>query len=316
MKTLNTLAVGTMLLCGLSAAVHAATTPPPKSGLGKSAPPSDMPMQVVYPLPEEVIADTVADLEALQLTPSQVRRLKDIFISRERNKSSPYNNPARPITRTLAVNLDPGISPPILRLSSGQQTSIVFSDSNGQPWFIENVSLNRQLFSDGRDTGNAGGQQQEPTPTNVLTLEPLSAAAYGNVTVTLRGLSTPVIFVLGSAQQSVDMRIDAKIPGRNPDASEGISQINLMPGIDQALTYFLDGVPPTDAKRLSVSGMDNVEAWVYRENLYLRTNATVQYPAYLSAARSTSGIAVYRFAAQHSSVTLLAGGRAITVFIK
>lgn len=285
---------------------------PPRNNLGKqvATPP---PPQVVYPRPEDIVEDSVGDIEDLQLTPAQIDRLKQIYLSREKHKAMPYTSPAKPITRTMFVSLDPGVSPPVLRLTRGQQTSIVFSDAGGQPWFIENVSMNRQLFSDGRQGAAAGAQQQ---PTNVLTIEPLSPAAYGNVTVTLRSLSTPVIFVLTSAQKEVDMRVDAKIPGRNPDAIESIATINTMPSIDNALTYFLDGVPPKEARRLQVSGLDGVEAWLYRENLYVRAKADAQYPAYLSAARSTSGVSVYRYAGQHNSVTFLTGGQAVTVFIQ
>ena len=106
--------------------------------------------QVVYPHTKEVVEDTISDIEDLQLTPGQFDRLKRIYLERERQKSTPYTSPAKPMTRTMFVNLDPGISPPVLRLSRGQQSSVIFSDLSGQPWFIEHISMNRQLFSDGR----------------------------------------------------------------------------------------------------------------------------------------------------------------------
>lgn len=305
----------TMLLSGLfamsAAPVFSQQSPQqPASNLGKQV--AATPPQVVYPRPEDIVEESVGDIEDLQLTPAQMNRLKQIYLNREKQKAMPYVSPAKPITRTLFVNLDPGVSPPVLRLTRGQQTSIVFSDAGGQPWFIDNVSLNRQLFSDGRLGAAAAAQQ----PTNVLTVEPLGAAAYGNVTVSLRSLSTPVIFVLTSSQKEVDMRVDAKIPGRNPDAIESVATLTTMPGIDNALSYFLDGVPPKDSRQLKVTGLDGVEAWVYRENLYVRANADAQYPAYLAAARSTSGVSVYRYAGQHSSITFLTGGQAKTVFIQ
>jgi len=215
----------------------------PRSGLGQQV--AEPPPQVVYPRPTEVVEGVIGDIEDLQLTPEQFDRLKRIYLERERQKAIPYVSPAKPITRTMFVSLDPGVSPPALRLTRGQQTSIVFSDVSGQPWFIENVSMNRQLFSDGRQ-GQQGAAQQQPT--NVLTIEPLAPAAYGNVTVTLRGLSTPVIFVLTSAQQEVDMRVDAKVPGRNPDAIDTVA-VSTLPSIDSALSYFLDGVPPKERRR-------------------------------------------------------------------
>lgn len=300
--------------CMFGISVQAFAAEQPSSGLGQQV--AGEPPQVVYPRTTEIVQDQIDQIEDFQLTPEQFEKLKEIYIEREKQKASPYISPAKPVTRTLFINLDPGTSPPVLRLSSGQQTSIVFSDASGNPWVITNVSLNRQLFSDGREGGAvqaAGGEQQT---TNVLSLEPKHPAAYGNVTITLRGLSTPVIFVLTTAQQEVDMRVDAKVPGRNPDALDTVA-ISTMPSIDGALSYFLDGVPPPEAKPLKITGaMEDCEAWLYRDNLYVRTKGDAQYPAYLSAARSTSGIAVYRYANLHNALTFTTGGQAVTVFIE
>ena len=299
------------LLIGITAS-HPAMADQPSSGLGKQVTNQPPQLKVVYPRTSEIVDNTVSDIESLQLTPEQYDRLKAIYLERERQKASPYVSPAKPITRTLPINLDPGVSPPVVRLSRGQQTSIVFSDISGQPWFINEVSLNRGLFSDGSETSNASGNRE---PTNILTLEPQTPAAYGNVIVTLRGLSTPIIFILTSAQPEVDMRVDAKVPGRNPDSINTVSVSNL-PSLDKDISYFLDGVPPKDARRLKVTGLENTEAWFYQNSLYVRTHGDAQYPAYISAARSTSGIAVYRYARLHSSITLTTGGQAVTAFIE
>lgn len=285
--------------------------PQPKSGLGKEVTAPAHQTTVVMPKPREVVEQAMDDIEDTQLTDEQIERLKKLYLRRERQKATPYLTAAKPITRTLMVNLDPGVSPPILRVTRGQLTSVVFSDMNGQPWLIKDVGLNRELFSDGRE--GAGGQATEAT--NVLTLEPRTPAAYGNVAVKLKGLSTPVIFVLAAAQQEVDLRVDSKVPGRNPDAGDAISHTT-MPGIDPSLTSFLDGVPPKESRRLHVTGLANTEAWMLQDQLYVRTDAEAQYPAYFSSARSTSGKAVYRFNARQNSVTLLANGRAVTVFIE
>jgi intracellular multiplication protein IcmK len=306
--------ITTSLLMGLTASAFAQQaapqTRPPANNLGKEVKRGAQLPEVVYPRPDEAVEDAVGNIEDAQLTPEQIKRLKQLFLDRERDKAMPYVQPPKPITRTLFLNLDPGVTPPALRLSRGQSTSIVFSDTNGDAWLIESVRLNRQLFSDGKQAD--GG---EPVPTNVLSIEPLTPAAYGNVTVKLRGLSTPVIFTLTAAQKEVDIRVDGKVPGRNPDATSTVA-ITAMPTIDGALPYFLDGVPPKDARRLKVTGMDGVEAWAYQDSLYVRAKADAQYPAYTNAAKSTSGVAVYRYANLHSSVTFLTGGQAVTVFIE
>lgn len=286
--------------------------PQPKSNLGKQAQGQQAVPEVVMPKAREVVEQSIEDIEDTQLTDKQYDRIKKLYLRRERQKATPYVVPAKPITRTLMVNLDPGISPPILRVTRGQLTSIVFSDMAGQPWLIKDVGMNRQMFGDGRE---GGGGMQQIEPTNVLTIEPLTPAAYGNVSVKLKGLPTPVIFVLAAAQQEVDLRVDAKVPGRNPDSTDSVSY-TAMPGIDVSLTAFLDGVPPREARRLQVTGLPNTEAWMHQDNLYVRTDADVQYPAYFSSARSTSGRAVYRFNSRQNSVTLLANSRAVTVFIE
>ena len=314
----------------------AAAEAPPNSRLGQQATGTPVPVampattrsifdapRVVYPPPNEVVERAVREMEDMQLTPDQYERLKNIFIERSQQRASPYVTPPKPVTRTLMVNLDPGVSPPVLRLTRGQQTSIVFSDVSGQPWLIEKVSLNRQMFSDGRTaqavvaSGQGTGQgqvAQGEAPTNVLTIEALQPAAYGNVTVTLRGQSTPVIFILTAAQQEADMRVDAKVPGTNPDATHEVT-LNSAPNIDRALPYFLDGVPPQTAKRLRVTGLD-AEAWVYEQSLYVKARANAQYPAYMAAARSTSGISVYRYHGVPKAATFTTGGRALTAFFE
>ena len=307
----------TILLAAISighSALAGAQTPPPppppplpQNNLANSSP------QVVYPSPAQISESMVRELEQLQLTPEQTVRIKQLYLQRESYNATPYVAPANPITRTLAVNLEPGVAPPVIRLSRGQQSSVVFSDVNGNPWTIKRVSLNRELFTDGRQ-GREGASKEE-SPTNVLPIEPLTPMAYGNVSVQLNGLPTPIIFTLISGQADVDVRVDAKVPGHNPDAGTTVS-VTSMPTIDGDLTYFMDGTPPEEAKRLRVRGLEGTTAWVYRNNLYVRTHATAQYPAYRTAARSTSGVSVYRYVGLHDTVTLLAGGRAVTIFIE
>jgi intracellular multiplication protein IcmK len=305
--------LSSLLLCAFGSLAQAQSTAPPPppplppNNLAGGAP------QVVYPSAAQISEDVIRNLEALQLTPEQTARVKQLYLQRESFNATPYIAPANPITRTVAVNLEPGVSPPVIRLSRGQQSSIVFSDVNGNPWMVKRVSVNRELFSDGFAEG--AGANKDSEPSNVLALEPLKPMAYGNVSVLLNGLSTPIILTLISGQQDVDVRVDAKIPGRNPDAGGTVS-VTSLPQINTDLPYFLDGTPPEQAKRLKVRGLDGTTAWAYRNNLYLRTNGTAQYPAYLDAARSTSGLSVYRYAGLHDMVTVTVGGRAVTIFIE
>ncbi|EPA7489446.1 DotH/IcmK family type IV secretion protein [Yersinia enterocolitica] len=280
---------------------------PPESGLGLQV----TPPQVVYPASQQIVEETLTDLESLQLTPEQSNRLKEINLERNRQKSSPYVSPPNPVTRTLLVNLNAGVTPPTIRLATGQLSTIVFSDTNGQAWNINRVSINCVQFN----SALGCEKEKDAEQTNIITIEPKQPTAYGNITVTLNGLSTPVIFILTSGQKDVDMRVDAKLTGHNPDAEQSIS-LTGMPSIDSEMTSFLDGVPPKNAKRLKVTGLDDVEAWVYNDAMYVRANANAQYPAYISAGRSTTGMSIYKYAQTYSNVTFTTGGRAVTVSIE
>lgn len=291
---------------------------PPTDG-SATQPQQQAGVEVVFPSVSDVVDESLREIEDAQLTPEQIARVKKMMLEREMQTASPYVNPPTPITRTLPVSLDPGISPPVIRLARGQLTSIVFSDYNGSPWLIESVHLNRTLFCDQGNCGGEGGQatqqNSQQKPTNILTIEAKQIAAYGNVSVTMRGLATPVIFILTTAQNEIDMRIDAKIPGRNPDSMDATSVTNA-PSLDSDLMYFLDGVPPSEAQSIKVIGMENVDAWLYKNNMYVRAAADAQYPAYRNAAKSTSGLSVYRYAQFHDSITFLRGGKAITIFLE
>jgi intracellular multiplication protein IcmK len=297
---------------------------PPRSGLGQTVNVIATPR--VMPPVHKKVERIFNEFQRAQLTPKQMQHVKKMNLNQQEVLSSPYTSTPKPVTRTLMLNLSPGVSAPVLRLSAGALTSVVFSGNNGDPWYIEQVKLNRNFFSDGMSGGNAGGGSGGGSPTNVLTLEPLRSVVQGNVSIMLKGLSTPVIFSLSTSQAEVDFRVDAKVPGRNPDSTTQISYEERLPSLDDNVPYFLDGVPPKGAKRLKVSGGGattaggssggDVEAWRLNNSMYIRTNADVQYPAYHSSARSTSGLAVYRFEQAYHAITLLQGGRAYTVQIE
>lgn len=284
---------------------------PPNSNLGKSILPP-MPM-ITYPSGADLRRETINQIGDLQLNPSQMNEIKQLQLERSRAQAMPYLSAAKPVTRTLPINLNPGIEPPVIRLSMGMQSSIVFSDESGNPWYIDNVVLNRSLFNDQRLENQ--NEKDDYKGTNILTIEPLSATPYGNVSITLKGMSTPIILILTTGQNQVDVRVDAKVPGMNPDSLATSTYIS-MPQTDSSLSYFLDGVPPVGAKNLQVVGFSNTEAWFYQNNTYVKTSADVQFPAYMAAAKSTTGMGIYRFSGKPPSIILLSGGKAITTFIE
>lgn len=275
---------------------------------------------------EEVVAEALG----MALTPQQVKNLKDLFLRQEREKASPYSYTARPIVRSIPVDLSPAAQPPVVRMSYGMQTSIVFSDLSGNPWEIERVSFNHNLFSDDapapQQSSDQGGQPNNQQPqtiqgTNILSIEPLTATSYGNVTVTLKGLHTPVIFILSTGQNEVDMRVDARLSGRSPTPVNSALRSNLngissgvMANIDSQTLMFLDGTPPLDAERVRTSD-PSVEAWLYNGQYIVRSRDTVLYPSYKTTARSTSGTGIFIYPDPINQVTISRNGQPATIYL-
>lgn len=269
-------------------------------------------IKVRIPTEREKVEQALGRIKSMALTTQDYKDLKTLNLDVQKSQVTPYPSTAKPITRSLALNLDPGVQPPVLRLSQGMQTSIVFSDGNGQAWNIESVSYNKGMFEDDRGQGEGS----DSTDTNILSLSPKNPAAYGNVSIKLKGLSTPVMFVLTTGQSQVDFRVDAKVPGGNPDSTYHTVSSGSYPSIDENMMGFLDGVPPSGAKELKFEEARGARAWSYQNNLYIKTRGTVAYPAYMAAAKSTSGANVYRFNGIKQSVTLMQDGQIFSAYPK
>lgn len=246
--------------------------------------------------PSAEIERQVQTLKGLQFTPEQSKLVKGLLLEQRRNLASPYVNTPQAKTRSLGVSLNPGEEPPVLRLAAGMLSTVVFSDSSGNPWLIEKVSLDRSRFNDGLgENAGAGGKPEEIPPTNILTIEPLDPAAFGNVSVTLKGLNAPVIFMLTTGQKDVDIRLDARLPGRSPTAKAMYTsgaQTSIIP--DSVSLGFMDGLPPDGAVEMRTNDV-NVRAWKFGGFIYVRSNFGVIQPAFLSSFRANNGMKIFRY---------------------
>lgn len=266
--------------------------------------------QLVSPSINSTIADQLQQYESQQLSPNQLKRLQQIELDKQRVLSTPYNNVPAPIVRSINPDLSAGKTPPVIRVSKNLLTSIVFTDLKGNPWFIEKVVINREQFDDSASINPDG------KPTNILSLEPTQAIQYGTVSVTLKGKPMPVIFLLSAGQNEVDIRVDARMDGVNPDMpSMGVDPASLMAvsGVDESSLGFLDGHIPQGAEQLQSSD-SGVVGWLYNNQTYVKTKLDVLYPSYHSRATTADGVNIYRFQNNPKSVSLLQrGGQPVTV---
>ncbi len=218
------------------------------------------------------------------MTPDQIQALHGLQDNTQRAIASTATTPPRPVVSTQNVLLSPGAVPPIVRLGTGYVTSIVFIDQTGSPWPVASYSI-------GDPTRFNIQWDQE---SNVMMMQGRGAYATGNMAITLRDLPTPVMLTLVSDQRVVDYRLDLRVQGRGPKAI-GSMIAGTLPSSNSnpVLMNLLDGVAPTDAARLEIEG-GQAQAWLYNNNLLLRTSLTVLSPSWQATMSSPDGTKVYQ----------------------
>ena len=226
------------------------------------------------------------------LNPEQIVRLKQIYETSEFAQASTPGTPPKPTATSQFVNLSPGSTPPVIRLSQGFVSSLVFLDSTGAPWPISAYDLGDP---------EAFNIQWDKT-SNTLMIQALKLYNYGNLAVRLKGLNTPVMLTLIPGQKAVDYRVDLRVQGYGPNAKTTTLGEGLPPEASDLLLHVLDGVPPPGSSRLIVSGGD-ARAWLSNEKMYVRTNLTILSPGWLASMTSADGMHAYEM--QKSPVLLV-----------
>lgn len=215
------------------------------------------------------------------LTPEQIIEMRKQQDKTEQAIATEPNAPPRPVSSTLTIDLSPGFTPPVIRLSAGFVTSLVFVDSTGQPWPIADYSLgNPKNFN-----------IQWDKKTNTLFIQSTNAYSSANLAIRLVSLETPVMLSLVSGQREIDYRVDLQVRARGPNALPLLVD-NGVPSLNTALLSVLDGVPPPGSQELEVSaGLGR--AWLSNGKLIFRTQLTILSPAWSAAVSSPDGTRVY-----------------------
>lgn len=254
---------------------------------------------------KEVVAPVVSDKETINslafegvteqlfpLTPEQILRIKQMYQTIEQANTATAGTPPKPIATSQIVNLSPGSTPPVIRLSQGFVSSLVFLDSTGAPWPISAYDL-------GDPT--AFNIQWDKTG-NTLMIQANKLYTYGNIAVRLQGLNTPVMMTLIPGQKAVDYRVDLRVQGYGPNTKNLPMDNGLPPSASDVLLHVLDGVPPAGSARLIVSGGD-ARAWLLNGKMFVRTNLTILSPGWLGSMTSADGMHAYEM--QKSPVLLV-----------
>lgn len=239
---------------------------------------------------------------ALPLSPTQIELLRNLYDATQRAAAIYPGTPPRPTVASVAVNLSPGATPPVIRLNAGLISSLVFVDSTGAPWPIDSYSL-----------GNPSAYNiQWDKRSNILLVQAITAYRTGNMAVILKGLNTPVMIDFIPGQAAVDTRVDLRVPGFGPQAKQTF--ISLPSTEDPNLLNLLSGIPPMGARSLRTTGCENC-AWILNDKLYLRTQFTILSPGWISTVMSADGTHAYVMQPTPMILTTY-NGKTITISIE
>lgn len=222
----------------------------------------------------------------LPLKPDEIRRLLEHFDRTQEAVELPVYPSPRPEVAVETISLDPGQKPSMIKTAYGHVTTLSILDMSGKPWPIQDISWagNFEVIEGSTEEGS-----------HIVRISPQSEFARGNISMRLLKLQTPVILSIETSRDMVHYRFDAIIPDYGPMASA--------PLIDQGLTIqagsasissILRGVPPSDASRLTVDGVDGrTSAYKIGEQIYVRTPLTMLSPGWSASVSSADGMRVY-----------------------
>lgn len=221
----------------------------------------------------------------MPLSADQIRAFMQRLESTQEAAQAPSTGAPKGEVKIANISLDPGGEPPQINLAAGYVTTIDIIDQTGEPWPILDVGV---------------GGNFEVTPTqagsHVVRVVPLTRIGTGNLSILVKGLSTPLIFKLTSGGPTFHMRYDARVPALGPMARTPLINYR-RPGPvagDALMSMLLENAPPQDAKRIKVGGLDaRTMAWQVGERVYVRTPLSLLSPAWNASVSSADGMTVY-----------------------
>ena len=218
------------------------------------------------------------------LKPDEIQLLIEKLHESQHAIAAPQTANLKAVVKAETIPLEPGAEPKEIDTELGFITTVSLLDATGNPWPIQDIGV--------------GGNFDVPAPEeggNVLRITPLAKYAFGNLSIRLVGLTTPLSFHLQASNGTVYYRYDARIPKFGPKAAAPlIDRGNDLVAGDAMLMNILDGAPPLDATRLPVTGVDTrTAAWRIGTRVYLRTPLMLLSPGWDGSVGSGDGTHVY-----------------------
>jgi len=218
------------------------------------------------------------------LRPEDIRRLLEEYDETRRAVEEPIGGVPTPRVNATTVSLDPGVAALELKTAVGHITSLNILDVTGAPWPVQDISWAGDFEIIEPEEGG-----------HIIRITPMANSAYGNMSIRLLTLKTPITIMLKTGRDEVQYRVDARIPEYGPFAKAPLIEggNKLMAG-NALLMSILDGTPTEVAERLRVSGVDGrTSAYKINNKTYVRTPLTLLSPGWDQSVSSADGMKVY-----------------------
>jgi intracellular multiplication protein IcmK len=241
----------------------------------------------ISPLPDlPKTAFEAARDASLVATPTETRDFRRGLDEQKRAIGEPIR-PSKPVVRDQVVDLSPGAPPPLVRPTKNYGSVVTFIDETGAVWPIDGADAMSADFT----IRWPGGSSDEKTAVQVV---PASTYGSGNMIVTLKGLSTPVVVSveIGYAKET-DYRADLRMRGRGPKALPDPAPVPMPAQLPKYMSDILQGIPPSFAHPLKMSGGEG-QAYRIDDKLILRTSMIVLSPVPVGRLPSPDGMFVYQ----------------------
>lgn len=237
------------------------------------------------PLPSPLVDPVTAAVDSVSpMSPSQVRKTQSQLGERE---AAMYEGPrASGAYGVVRLDLSPGAKPPTIYVADSQGGTVAFLDAAGKPWPIEKA-----------DNYSKAAVSIDIFKENILSVWSLNPYKGGSIAVALKDFPTAVVFLVEPSRKQVSYGTTMIMPQLLPSSQSefiGAREPGL-PGLGDHLEPYLLRTPPAGAKRLRVSGGNDVMAWQAQDGaLVIRTSMSMRSPAFSFTRSSSDGTHVYQ----------------------
>lgn len=211
--------------------------------------------------------DLVEEVKAREPTPQEILEIKKLWDELRKAQERPVEDQPKPTISMVNLDLSPGATPPLVRISSQTGVVLTFLDAEGKKWpvdLIRNLSAN-QL-------------EVEETPAlkdqNAVFVKAKRSGGIGNIAVFLRDYDTPILITLLAGQKNVDYRVDFRVPA--VFGKKG-APIPAQPAEDRLIAAVM-GITPSGCKKMQTDHQA-VMAWVCKNDQIVRATGVLLAPA-------------------------------------